>query len=95
MEVAQSHLEDLMEEVLPIAAGIVAGFIVHTIVPARLKSLALVILTVLLGFLATYVSGELLISWAYVVFDSAQVMVAAAISAWLIGWWQHRSSHAR
>ncbi len=83
-----------MEEFFPVAAGVVAGLLVQQFVPIRLKTVALVVLSLTFGFLASYVSGELLLSYAYVLVDVAKVIVAAAVAAWLMTWIEHRSPRA-
>ena len=76
-----------MEEIFPVAAGIVLGLVTYRL---RLwsKTAVLAVLSVALGVVAAWASGELSVSWVYVLIDTAQVGVAAvmtgvAVKAWL------------
>ena len=51
-----------MDEIFPILAGVVVGLVVQHWVPSRWKAITLVVLTVIIGFLATMVSAEYLVS---------------------------------
>jgi hypothetical protein len=81
-----------VDELFPIAVGIVAGFVIQTRVPIRWKSLALILCSVIVGFLASLVSGELMVSWLFVIWDIAQVAIAAAITVGVTVWLQRRQS---
>lgn len=83
-----------MQEFFPVAAGVVVGLLVQRFVPVRLKAVALVALSLILGVLASYAAGELLLSYAYVLVDVAQVIVAAAVAALLLTWIERRSPRA-
>jgi hypothetical protein len=47
--------------------------------------------SIVFGALLSFVSGELFESWAYLVFDVAQVLLAGVVTMVLITWWQRRS----
>jgi len=81
-----------MDEVFPALAGIVLGLITYPASP-WLRAVLVAVLGVALGALASWVSGELAISWTYILIDSAQVIVAAVMTSILVRVWQHR--HAK
>jgi hypothetical protein len=56
-----------------------------------LKIASLVVSGIVFGALVSFVSGELFESWAYLVFDIAQVLLAGLVTMVLISWWQRRS----
>jgi hypothetical protein len=84
-----------MEEVLPVGAGVVLGLVLANR-GGRWRWVALVALSLLLGFAAAYVTGELAVSWVYVLIDTAQVLAASAMT-WLLAarWRRSRSAEAR
>ena len=80
-----------MNELFPIAAGVVIGALVHLVPSIRLRVVAIVVLSVLFGFAASYVSGELAEGWEFLLFDIPQVFVAAAVTTLALTWWQRRN----
>lgn len=78
-----------MDEVFPVLAGIVLGLI--TAPTSRwLRGVLIPVLGLALGALASWVSGELAISWTYILIDSAQVIAAAVMTSILVRVWQRR-----
>ena len=82
-----------MYEILAIVAGVVIGLIA-----ARLSSTALKIATIIMGSVAvgaivSSISGELSISWGFLVFDIGQVLIAAAVAMTLSAVWRSRRRH--
>jgi hypothetical protein len=80
-------------EILAIVAGVVIGLIA-----ARLSSTALKIATIIMGSVAvgaivSSFSGELSISWGFLVFDIGQVLIAAAVAMTLSAVWRNRRRH--
>jgi hypothetical protein len=68
-----------VEELLPVASGIIIGSILGLIRPsARVPVGAILIVT--FGVLATVVSGEYLISWSFLLIDIPLVALSAAAS---------------
>ncbi len=67
-----------MEELFPIASGLLVGALLGAVRP-KLRLLVGVALAVALGVLATVVSGEFRLSWAYLAIDIPLVAVSAAI----------------
>lgn len=82
-----------MDEGFPVLAGVVVGLVIPIVVsPSRLRWLVLVVLSVVLGSVATWVSGELAISAVYLLVDITQVLGAAIATAVLVSIWRRRSS---
>ena len=79
-----------MNEVFPILAGAVVGLLVLRLEGARARAIALVVLSVLIGVTASFISGELFVSWDFVFVDIPQVFVAAAATTLAVNWWQRR-----
>jgi hypothetical protein len=72
-----------MEELLPVASGLVIGLILGLIRPSlRIPVGALLI--VAFGVLATVVSGEYLISWSFLLIDIPLVALSAAASLFVM-----------
>ena len=78
-----------MEEVFPVLCGIAVGLVVNYL-PSSLRVVAVVVLGVVFGWLAAWVSGELAASWVYVLIDTAQVVGAAILTAVLVARWRRR-----
>jgi hypothetical protein len=80
-----------MDEVFPVLAGVIVGLVVPTVIsPSRVRWVMLVALSVSLGFVATWMSGELAISAGYLLIDIAQVLGAAIATTVLVGVWRRR-----
>jgi len=78
-----------MEEVFPVLCGIAIGLVLSYL-PSSLRVIMVAVLGVAFGVLAAWVSGELAISWVYVLIDTAQVVGAAILTAVLVARWQRR-----
>jgi hypothetical protein len=80
-----------MDEVFPVLAGVIVGLVVPTVVSsARGRWVVLVALGVVLGAVASWISGELAISAVYLLIDIAQVLGAAIATTVLVGAWRRR-----
>ena len=78
-----------MDEVFPVVAGVVVGFVLYRLSPT-LRIIALGILSVVLGVAASWVSGELSVSIWYLFFDIGQVWLAGALTIVLVRVWRSR-----
>ena len=72
-----------MEEVFPVASGIVLGLALVYLVPGHLRTWILAAGSVLLGATASWLSGELAVSWLFLLVDISQVLVAAGLT-WIL-----------
>lgn len=79
-----------MQEVFPILSGAIVGLAVLNIESVRLRALALAVLSVILGVIATIISSEALISWAFVLIDIPLVLVSALVAIGVVIAWQRR-----
>lgn len=68
-----------MEEFLPIASGLIVGALLNLIRPSMRLWVA-VLLAIVIGFLATVVSGEYEVSWAFLLIDIPLVAISSAVS---------------
>ena len=85
-----------MHEFFPLLAGVVIALVLSPReIGRRIKTVALVALSVIAGALASWVSGELSESWAYLVFDVAQVLLVAGMTTVLIAAWRRRTARLR
>lgn len=84
-----------MEEVLPIAAGAIVGLLALRVRSTQLRIVAVLVLSVLLGVLASFITGELAMNWTYVVLDIAQVGFAALVAAAVGMWAMRRQAQVR
>src|SRR5687768_15809001 len=80
-------LEGIMYEILPIVAGISIGLLTQRLRSSNLQIITLLVLSAFFSVYASYISGELLISWICFLLDTVFVMLAA------ITWWTRRTSH--
>lgn len=79
-------------EFFPVTAGLVIGLVVLRIARPQLRALALIVLSVLAGVLASFISGELFISWNFIFIDIPLVFAAAVAVVLAVGWWRRRSA---
>jgi hypothetical protein len=80
-----------MNEVFPLVAGLVVGLLVQKVRTTWLKVVTLVILCMLFGVIASYISGELAVSWGFLSVDATIVWLGAALSIVLIAGWRRWS----
>jgi hypothetical protein len=73
-----------MGEILPIGAGILVGLICWRIASVRLRTAALVVLSVLFAALASLVNGELALSWGFLLIDIPLVFLVAVGTSLLV-----------
>jgi uncharacterized membrane protein YccC len=71
-----SLIGGVMNELLPLVSGLIVGLALGLLAP-RLRFLTGAIAAVVLGTLATVVSGEFKLSWAYLLIDIPLVAVAS------------------
>jgi hypothetical protein len=67
----------IVEELVPVASGLVIGLILGLLRPSLRVPVGLVLI-IAFGVLATVVSGEYLISWSFLLIDIPLVAVSAA-----------------
>jgi len=79
-----------MEEVFPVLAGVAVGLATHSVRPVWLRICLFVLFGLGLGVIASWISGELAVSWVYVLIDSGQVIGAGAMTAVGITFWLRR-----
>lgn len=81
-----------MNEVFPVVAGLLLGFAAFRIESIRLRAIVVAVVSVLLGVVATIISGESLISWAFVLID-VPLVLACAVGALIASYaWQRRNA---
>ena len=73
-----------MEEIFPVGSGIVLGLVVAYLVSGRLRGWILAAGSVLIGVMASWLSGELAVSWLYLLVDIGQVLIAGALTSILV-----------
>ena len=82
-----------MEEVFPVLAGVVVGLVTNAL-RRWLRVVVTGLLSVGFGTAAAWISGELSTSWGYLFIDSAQVGIAAIMTALLVRAWLRRRARA-
>ena len=83
-----------MDEVFPILAGVVLGLATYALRPLWVRAVAVGIVGVGLGAAASWISGELALSYRYVLVDAAQVIIASIVSGVLVSVWLHWRSRS-
>jgi hypothetical protein len=73
----------LVSELFPLACGILVGSVLGAVAPAVRLWLA-ILLSILLGFAATMISGEFRIGWEYLLIDIPLVGIATALAYLLL-----------
>ena len=72
-----------MEECFPSAPGSFWASSSAYLVPGRLRGWVLAVGSVLIGATASWISGELAVSWLYLLVDIGQVLVAGGLT-WIL-----------
>ncbi len=83
-----------MNEVFPVVMGAVLGLVLSRVGSVRLRWIALVVLSIALGALASVISGETEVSLGFIPLDVLQVLVVAALTSAVVLAWQRRSMRA-
>ena len=81
-----------MEEVFPVLAGVAVGLVAHLVGPIRLRAILIGVFGLAFGACASWISGELATSWVYLVIDTAQVLGASVMTAFLVSVWLQRQA---
>lgn len=84
-----------MHEVFPVVAGIAVGLVALRVTSLQLRWLLVAVASVIFGVLATIISGEALISWAFVLIDIPLVLGAAVGTMVVAPWVIERIAHER
>jgi len=79
-----------MEEVFPVLAGIALGLVADRVPSTMLRAALIAVVGVALGVVASWLAGELAISWVYILIDTAQVVVAAVATVVIVALWRRR-----
>jgi hypothetical protein len=79
-------------EILAIAAGVLLALLVQNGATTQTKIFALTLGSLTIGTIVSFISGELFESLAYLLFDAAQVLIAAAAALVTLKWWNQRAS---
>jgi peptidoglycan/LPS O-acetylase OafA/YrhL len=74
-----------MDEVFPFLGGIVLGLVSRSRTRTPLFVTGLAVIACCIAIVASYISGEVLVSWWYVAIDLCEVIAAAVIVALLFG----------
>jgi hypothetical protein len=80
-------------ELFAIAAGATIGLLSYT-TAIRPKIATVILGSVIVGAFVSFISGELLVSWAYLVFDVAQVLIAAGVTVTLVAVWRRKATRS-
>jgi hypothetical protein len=81
-----------MYEILAIATGVFIGLLVQSIATTWVKVAALALGSAIVGAAVSFISGELRESWAYLIFDVSQVLIAAVLTVVCASVWRQRSA---
>ncbi len=75
-----------MYEIIPLFSGVVIGFLLARFAPrsTTMRTGVITVAAVVIGLFAAWLSGELAESWAFALFDGAQVVVAAVLTIWMV-----------
>jgi hypothetical protein len=85
-----------MQELFPLAAGALIGLLVQRLrASTSLKVAMFVGLCIVFGSLASWISGELEVSWGFISVDMALVWLGGLVSVGLIAAWRRRSTITR
>ena len=66
-----------MHEIFPVVAGVLVGFIAMRVASMKVRAVVIAVLSVLFGVAASAVSGELTITWEFILVDIPLVAISA------------------
>jgi hypothetical protein len=84
-----------MHEVFPVVAGIAVGLVALRVTSLQLRWLLVAVASVIFGVLATIISGEALMGWAFVLIDIPLVLGTAIGTMVVAPWVIERIAHER
>jgi hypothetical protein len=85
-----------VQEIVPLAAGVVIALLVQRFGTApRSKMIALLVASVVIGAIASFVSGELFESWIFLAIDTGLVFLSAGLTLAGVALWRRRSEALR
>ena len=74
-----------MQEIVPLVAGVAIAFLAQRFgVGPSSKAIVLLVGSAAIGLVASFVSGELFVSWAFLAIDFALTFVAAGVTLVLL-----------
>ncbi len=79
-----------MHELFPVLAGLIIGVVTWQLPLRRHRTIALVLLSIIAGITASFISGELFVSWDFLLVDIPAVFLAALGMLAGISLWQRR-----
>jgi len=83
-----------MSELFPILAGALIGLAIQWIGDRRIRLATLIGASIVAGFIASFISGELFVSWDFLLVDIPLVFLAALVTNFLLaGWRRWQISH--
>jgi hypothetical protein len=84
-----------MQEMIPLAFGAVIGLAVQWVRGPRLRAVALVLLCLIFGALASFINGELEVSLGFISVDTVLVFIGALVAVGAAILWRRRTAASR
>ena len=81
-----------MQELFPLVSGTIIGLAVQKLRGPRLKAAVLVVLCLIFGALASFLSGELDVSLGFISVDTVLVFIGALVAVGAAALWRRRAS---
>lgn len=81
-----------MNELFPCAAGVAAGFALQYLLPARLRVIALFAVSIVVGIIASTISGELELSLGFIPVDIAEAFGLGLLAMAVAMLWERRAA---
>lgn len=73
-----------MNEIFPVVAGVLVGFIAMRVVSLRVRAAVIAVLSVLFGVAASAISGELALTWEFILVDIPLVAISALATVFVV-----------
>jgi hypothetical protein len=73
-----------VNEIFPVMAGVLVGLIAMRIASVQMRAVAVVVLSVIFGVAASSISGELAISWEFILVDIPLVLASAVVTIFAV-----------
>ncbi|HAX24104.1 MAG TPA: hypothetical protein PLR44_12355 [Thermomicrobiales bacterium] len=73
-----------MNEIFPVLAGVLVGIIAMRIASLRVRTAAIILLSVVFGIAASAISGELALTWEFVLVDIPLVAISSLVTVFVV-----------
>ncbi len=75
-----------MYEIFAVAGGILSALLIQRFIAVQFRTILLITCSVLVGAVASFASGELFVSWIFLLVDTALAFIGAVATVAFLIW---------